>query len=216
MHRGRLNQHALRFYTGDTLFDHLARTLCRAGVLPKKELFEAWEVARRVRRLHRGGRVIDLAAGHGLLAYVMLLLDDTSPRALAIDERKPESAEKIARELVAEWPRLEGRVEYVERSIDGELSFERDDLLVSAHACGTLTDRVLELAIASQARVAVLPCCHAFEGAETGGLTGWIDPPLAIDVMRARRLAEAGFEVRTQQIPAEISPKNRLLIACPK
>jgi hypothetical protein len=28
-----------------------------------------------VRRLFRAGRVVDLAAGHGLLAHVMLLLD---------------------------------------------------------------------------------------------------------------------------------------------
>ena len=59
--------------------------MCRAGTLPGKELFEAWEVARRVRRKYRGGRVVDLACGHGLLAHIMLLLDDRSAQALAVD-----------------------------------------------------------------------------------------------------------------------------------
>ena len=62
----------------DSLFNKIARAVCRAGVLPRKELYEAWETARRVRRRFRGGRVVDLACGHGLLAHIMILLDDTS------------------------------------------------------------------------------------------------------------------------------------------
>jgi hypothetical protein len=69
----------------ETLFHRIARAVCRAGVLPRKELYEAWETARRVRRRFRGGRVVDLACGHGLLAQIMLILDQTSPLALAVD-----------------------------------------------------------------------------------------------------------------------------------
>ena len=83
--KSRLTEKDLGRFAGDTLRDRLGRAACRAGVLPRKEFFEAWEVARRTRRLFRGGRVMDLAAGHGLLAHVMLLLDDTSPRAVVID-----------------------------------------------------------------------------------------------------------------------------------
>jgi 2-polyprenyl-3-methyl-5-hydroxy-6-metoxy-1,4-benzoquinol methylase len=72
-------------FSDDTLFHRIARTVCRAGVLPRKELYEAWETARRVRRRFRGGRVVDLACGHGLLAQIMLILDQISPLALAVD-----------------------------------------------------------------------------------------------------------------------------------
>ncbi|MEQ1757675.1 MAG: hypothetical protein ABL986_05110, partial [Vicinamibacterales bacterium] len=58
--RGRLTDHDLGRFAGDTLFDRIGRELCHAGCLPRKELFEAWETARRVRRLLRGGRVVDL------------------------------------------------------------------------------------------------------------------------------------------------------------
>ena len=79
--RGRLTDDDLGRFPADTLFDRIGRAVCAAGCLPRKELYEAWEVARRARRLFRGGRVVDLGCGHGLLAHVMLLLDDSSPEA---------------------------------------------------------------------------------------------------------------------------------------
>ena len=78
-----------------------------------------------------------------------------------------------------------------------------------------LTDVVIERALHAGARLAVLPCCHDFEACDTGGLEGWLDPALAIDVRRAARLEAAGYRVWTQSIPAEITPKNRLLLASP-
>ena len=64
---GRLTDRDLGRFCTDTLFDRVGRAVCHAGCLPRKELYEAWELARRVRRRFRGGRIVDLAAGHGLL-----------------------------------------------------------------------------------------------------------------------------------------------------
>ena len=89
------------------------------------------------------------------------------------------------------------------------------DIVVSIHACGRLTDLVLNRATAARASVAVLPCCHNVSDCDAGGLSGWIDDALAIDIVRARRLASQGYRVWTQMIPAEITPKNRLLIGAP-
>ena len=108
--KGRLTDRDLGRFPGDTLFDRLARAVCHAGCLPRKELYEAWEVARRVRRLFRGGRVVDLGGGHGLLAHVMLLLDDSSPDALVVDKTLPASSATLHEALVQAWPRLAGRV----------------------------------------------------------------------------------------------------------
>jgi hypothetical protein len=204
----------LPHFQGATLFDRIARVVCGADCLPRKELYEAWEVARRTRRRFRGGRVVDLAAGHGLLAWIMLLLDDSSPSALAVDLRKPKSAELLSSAIEAEWPRLHGRVRFEEGPIEGVLLLP-DDLVVSAHACGALTDTILARAMAARARVAVLPCCHDDQTCDTGGLGGWMSSDLAIDATRARTLATAGYTVLTQTIPSEITPKNRLLLAEP-
>ena len=71
-------------------------------------------------------------------------------------------------------------------------------------------------AIAVRARVAVLPCCHDADTCDPGPLAGWMDLALAVDTMRAVRLERHGYHVRTQTIPAGITPKNRLLIAEPR
>src|SRR5512135_3115585 len=111
--RSRLTRRAIPLFEGESLFARLARAVCEAECLPRKELYEAWEVARRVRRLFRGGRVVDLAAGHGLLAQVMLLLDDSSPHAVAVDKTFPPSAAAVHQALQRVWPRLSGRVSFV-------------------------------------------------------------------------------------------------------
>jgi hypothetical protein len=213
--RNRLTEKLLHKFTGETLFDAIARAVCRAGCLPRKELYEAWEVARRVRRRFRGGRIVDLACGHGLLAQILLLLDDSSPVALGVDQQIPKSAATLAASLNEAWPRLRERLRLVETDLTA-VELHPDDLIVSAHACGGLTDLILERAVAARARVAVLPCCHDLRGADLGGLEGWLDGPLAMDAVRVARLRSRGYRVFTQQIPGDITPKNRLLLAEPE
>ena len=209
--RARLTDRDLERFPDHTLFHRLARASCHAGCLPRKELYEAWEMARRVRRLFRGGRVVDLGGGHGLLAQAMLLLDDSSPSALVVDKTLPPSSAKLHAVLVAEWPRLTGRVDFIARALE-EVEILPADVVVSSHACGDLTDRVLDRASAVGARVAVLPCCHNLATCAAGALSGWVEKPMAIDIMRAMRLQQRGYRTWTQTIPEAITPKNRLLI----
>lgn len=212
--RVKLTPRSAQHFQGETLFDRIGRTVCDADCLPRKELFESWELARRCRRRFRGGRVVDLACGHGLVAHLMLLLDDTSPTALAVDTRLPPSATRIAEAMTREWPRLAGRVALESLAI-AEVALDAGDLVVSSHACGALTDEVLSRAIAARARVVVLPCCHEKATCDRGGVDGWVDAPLAIDMTRAARLRANGYAVHTQLIPEAITPKNRLLMAEP-
>ncbi len=193
----------------------MARAVCHAGCLPRKELYESWEMARRVRRLFRGGRIIDLGGGHGLLAQALLLLDESSPAALVVDAALPASSVKLHEALLLAWPRLSGRVTFVSGALEN-VAIEGTDLVVSSHACGALTDLVLDLAVNARARVAVLPCCHDFTSCDAGALAGWIDRAVAIDVLRAVRLEQQGYRVWTQTIPADVTPKNRLLLGAPR
>lgn len=213
--RARLTERDLGRFPDDTLFDRVARAVCRAGCLPRKELYEAWETARRVRRLFRGGRVVDMCGGHGLLAAMMLLLDDSSPEAVVLDKDLPISSAKLREAVGDQWPRLAGRLAFLEREID-DLPLLSTDVVVSIHACGGLTDRILQRAAAARARVAVLPCCHDFTACDTGDLSGWVDTTLAIDITRASVLKQQGYRVWTQTIPEGITSKNRLLIGAPR
>ena len=116
--------------------------------------------------------------------------------------------------VVKTWPRLNGRVEFLTAALES-IDLTAADVVVSSHACGALTDQVIERAIATRARLAVLPCCQDVETCDAGPLGGWLDAGLAIDAMRAVRLERHGYRVWTQMIPATITPKNRLLIAAP-
>lgn len=193
------------------MFKKIARSVCRVGSLPRKELFEAWEVARRVRRKYRGGRVVDLACGHGLLAHIMLLLDNTSLCAVAVDRHLPPTASRLSDQMITTWPQLAHRIHYIEADMKA-IEIAPTDLVVSVHACGELTDTVLAKAVEAGARVAVLPCCHDLERCDTGGLEGWMNGPMAVDATRAVWLQEQGYKIFTRKIPKEITPKNRLLM----
>ena len=215
--RVRLKPTTAHHFPGDGLFDRVARVLCAANCLPRKELFESWEIARRTRRRFRGGRVVDFAAGHGLVAHLMLLLDDSSRTAVCVDRRMPPSARRLAAALTEAWPRLGDRITYREQSLeDPRLVLSEDDVVVSSHACGALTDVVLSRAVAARARVVVMPCCHDAATCDAGALEGWVELGLAVDVTRAHRLAAAGYDVHTQRIPQAITPKNRLLFGAPR
>jgi hypothetical protein len=90
-----------------------------------------------------------------------------------------------------------------------------DDLVVSVHACGPLTDTIIDIALSARARLAVLPCCHDLRASDTGGLEQWMDGPVAVDAVRARRVAAAGYQTLATTIPADITPQSRLLLAWP-
>jgi len=212
--RKKLTRRDLPRFPEATLFHKLARVLCAAECLPRRELFEAWAVARRARRKLRGGRILDVACGHGLVAWLMLLLDDTSPGAVATDIRLPPSAARVAQAVAEAWPRLAGRVALEQRAI-ADVTVAADDVVVATHACGALTDAVIDKVLAARARLAVLTCCHDEETCDAGGLRGWLDLETAVDATRAARLRAHGYGVHTQLIPRAITAQNRLLLAAP-
>ena len=212
--RKKLTRRDLARFPEATLFHKLARVLCEAECLPRRELFEAWAVARRARRKLRGGRIVDVACGHGLGAWVMLLLDDSSQEARAVDIRLPPSAARVAQAMSDAWPRLKGRVTLEERAI-ADVSIEAADVVVATHACGALTDVVIDKVLGVRARLAALPCCHDDETCDAGQLRGWMDIETAVDVTRVARLRAHGSDVHTQLIPREITAQNRLLLAAP-
>jgi len=210
----RLTPHDLGEFDGTTLFHSVAREICAASCLPRKEWFESWAVARKLLRRHRGGPVLDLAGGHGLVAWLVLLQDRGTPEAVVVDRRIPKSAHRLRAALAQRWPEVTARLRLVEGELDSVPASAAHRLL-GVHACGGLTDRVLDLAIAARCRVAVLPCCHSKAKLDSGGLGGWMPIDLAIDATRVARLREAGFAVHTTTISAEITPKNRLLLGTP-
>ena len=111
--RKKLRPTAQRHYPGDGLFDRIAHAVCAADAVPRKELYESWEVARRVRRRLRGRRIVDLACGHGLLAHIAAILNPDTEEVVALDRKLPPSAARVAESMSERWPFLGERVRLV-------------------------------------------------------------------------------------------------------
>lgn len=221
---------------GPKLFVDLAMVVCSSGVLPQKELHECWQMADRVHtEFPDVSRVVDIAAGHGLLAWILVLLARQSEApilrtAVALDVSRPKSANVLALAITSRWPDLVDSVHYVECGADVVTADEGDDetLFVAAHACGSLSDQVLLAAIASNNPVAIMPCCHSLRnqaetlsalGSVSGmgpGSTANVDKhPSAIDQFRIDALLALGYDVRQSSIEAEISACNQIIMGSP-
>jgi hypothetical protein len=91
-------------------------------------------------------------------AWALLLLNEQRS-AICIDKRMPPSADKVAHAMTNHWPHLASRWDYVASTLDA-IEPCSSTLLCGIHACGTLSDRIISLAIQANAPLVVIPCCH--------------------------------------------------------
>lgn len=225
--RNKLTPWHAHLYPSHALLDQLGRAVCGARCLPRKELHEAWEMAQLVRGafsrkdsggVSAGGRVVDLCCGYGLLAQVLLLVGDeeggaSGEEAVAVDVRLPPNHGRVRDAVAGAFPRLRGRVTFVQAPLSS-VELRASDLVVSSHACGSLTDDVLGRAADVGARVAVMPCCHAFRFRDD--LAEHADPAAAIDDERVRALQGRGYRAWSASISAAVSAKHRLVFGAPQ
>jgi hypothetical protein len=242
----------------DHLFDEFATVVCNAGVVARKEVFETWASALYIHysflstddandssnsgRITR--RIVDVAAGHGLLAWALLLLSDEEERnnikknqqeqhpltVFCLDVQMPPSAELIHEAMIQQWPHLYDRFDYVEARLE-QLVPHQSCLLASVHACGILSDMLISTAAEHQIPIALVPCCHSrkrklleesaspFAKREYDEILNAKEslPNLAdlLDNARMTALENAGCDVTELFIPDLFTGKNRLILGSP-
>jgi len=216
---------------GSDLFGELAAAVCSTGVIPQKELHECWQMGEVVHaEFPESLRIADIAAGHGLLAWILVLLARVSaapiPRtAIALDVRRPPSANVLSAAMIQRWPALEDSVHYVEGRVESVISTQGSTtLFVAAHACGSLSDRVLLAAIASRNPLAVMPCCLSVRKqadslstlAAVAGLPSFASSSTTgIDPFRVAALNAVNYETCDAYIQSEVTAYNRIIIGRP-
>lgn len=189
-----------------SLFEKLALACCDSGVVPRKEFFETYAAAKIVQDSFPESvyRIADLAAGHGLLSWMLLAMDEYAENgtrkdttsveqlqrtAICVDRRMPPSAIAIAKSMRKYLFPIEGvaagadddcsvppesdgdvgdamlydrRWTYVETDLGNVVVDDSSTLLVSVHACGTLSDFLIQMAISGNAPLSLVPCCHTY------------------------------------------------------
>jgi len=205
---------AARHFSSDSLADRFVRELATQHALPTKEILESFEFFVRVRKHVRAPNVTDLCCGHGLTGILFALFERSVERVLLIDQKQPPSHAKALEAAISVGPWVADKVRYQTARIkDVGQYLEPQTSIIGIHACGTLTDRCIDSALASGGHVALMPCCYPDRGCEApAALQLSLGTRLAFDIDRTYRLQNASYHIRWDAIPAEITPMNRVLI----
>ncbi len=208
---------ATHFFGSDSLQDSLVQALAADSLLPIKEVLECGELFERSRRALRAPVVADWCCGHGLLGILFALFERTVGQVLLIDRVEPPSFHKLLDAIDSFAPWVRPKITYLEQRIDRSVKpLPIGTSIVSAHACGVLTDRCLDLAIESRGAVAVMPCCYPRSACPAPeSLQRALGLETAFDVARTYHLEGAGWTTHWSAIPAVITPMHRILLGRP-
>jgi hypothetical protein len=173
--------------------------------------------------------VYDLCSGHGLTGMLFAACNPQkggtpAVQAMLVDQTEPPS-HQVLRTILTEvcpWLSEEGSIRFSAESLDS-LQAATDDntpsgeaaLAISTHACGSLTDQVLQFAVqqVDACGIAVMPCCYT--GTDKGapyGIKRALGVSWAADIRRSFYLMEHGYHSDFSNIPSEITPMNRIVV----
>ncbi len=158
----------------------------------------------------------DLCCGHGLVGVLFAMFEKKVERVTLIDKIRPPSFDAVLRAANDVAPWVADKIQYVVSPLsEADAHIEQGSSILGVHACGERTDRCIELAIQTGGATALLPCCRNHGYRLPPSLKQALGAEIAIDVDRTYRLHAAGFHVRWEQIPASITPMNRVIVGIP-
>lgn len=211
--RKRLHPGAAVNFPADTVHDRIARALCEGSCLPRKELFESWSFVNRIRRRIDAPVVWDLCAGHGLVAFLLALLEPGLTHIRAIDRRKPLSFDRIRAALAPLDEARIAKVVFEERDLRSVDAPREKVFMTAVHACGRRTDDAIDLALAGHCSIALLPCCHATDKAIPEAVMTRFEKKDAVDLARIFRLHHAGWRTIAAKVDEDVTMCADAIIA---
>ena len=204
-----------RYFASERLTDRFIRSLVKGHVIKWKEVLESFEFFYQTRKYLRRPSMAEMCCGHGLIGILFALLEERVEKVKLADADIPSSLAAVLDSAICLGPWVEEKVEVSETTIETvQAQLPAGTAVLSAHGCGALTDQVLDLAMAVQGPVAVMPCCcHPRSLEAPGVLYQELGVRDGVDVHRTYRLNEAGYEVLWKYIPQEVTPMNRIILA---
>jgi len=170
---------------------------------------------------------------------IFLVLLEPQRRLRCLDIRETPLASRLLEGLSQRWPVLGQHILREDRDLRGEgavgPAVARDSLVVSCHACGTLTDEVIAAATAESVLrpMVLVPCCHPKRPAlqtkqpwrlgQTWDRWPWLedgavclDGAAAVDEARQAYLSSLGYDVSVEFMDGSITVQNRAIVARPR
>lgn len=204
---------AKEYFGSNSLQDKFLTAIAAERLLPVKEVLETFEFFARIRKTVRRPVLADLCCGHGLLGILFALFEREVHQVILIDQNEPLSRQKLIAVAGEVAPWIVEKIDNRESKITtSDQWIEPGVTVVSAHACGVLSDLCIDVAIKSGGPIAILPCCYPRSACEAPlALQTQFGMKSAFDIDRTYRLEAAGYQVRWASIPREITPMNRIL-----
>jgi len=180
--------------------------------LPIKEVLEGFEFVAKARKAVRTHTVADLCCGHGLVGMLMGIFEKKVQKVILVDKSEPPSHRALFDAVADVCPWIRDKVVFQARKL-ALVELPKGTSVVSAHACGKLTDDCMDIAIDATANLAVMPCCYPRRNCNApNAVLNQFGEAYAFDIDRTYRLENAGYKVKWSHIPDSITPMNRILI----
>jgi len=211
--KARVGASCLSVFSGPGLANAIVRELAQARAIHLKEVLESFEFHRRVRKRLRSPQMADLCCGHGLTG-LLFATERQVERVTMVDLKRPQSFD-VALDCVARvMPEVRNKVRFLAADLeDAATKLAPGTSCVAVHACGSATDRCIDVALATGGAVAVMGCCYnKIRQRGAPAVAKALGLHLATDVHRTNRLHAAGYQVDWSSIPEAITPMNRVVV----
>ena len=158
-----------------------------------------------------------MCSGNGLLGMYVALYSQIE--VVSMDRRQSTKYKRLKFAIERKYDLRNHRYNQVDIwDEEAEEIVEGGGWLFSIHACGQLTDRVIELGIKLRQPFAIIPCCHKrgkpyFKPKEMPNRTGNVRDYQ--DNVRVQYIKEQGFLVAFPEIDKKTTEYNRILIGVP-
>ena len=187
--------------------------------------------------------VLDLCAGNSLAGILWLLEGrrfGEAPSVYAVDWKETKLAKLASQKVRASetsdrfsFKKLNLRNTQAATAYISEVRWrhQRDEiarshgLVVAIHACGSLTDVIIDLAISQQLPFAVVPCCYdrrqeflsPLPETTSRHLSGYFPSQKDyVDTLRIAAIYQRGYQVTLRVLPSSVTDHNRIIIGAPQ
>ncbi len=160
--------------------------------------------------------IVDCCCGNSFLGWHWLV-NDNSLNVLAVDNRVTNRFREVNQYFKQNFPNLSEKHSFIERDVS-KIIFPESSLVVALHACGNLTDIIIEKCVDKRLPFAVMPCCPNSRRIWWKDKSIYFEGSLSryIDNLRLEYMQKNGYAAKFELIDENITPMNRIILARPR